>query len=326
MIRKKIAIVGAGFAGMTAARELQKNHDVTVFEKARGVSGRLATRYAEPWQFDHGAQHIFAKSDAFVAFVEDLKKQGCVDLWSARFAEIKDNQVQRVAQWGDGKLRHYVGVPGMNAMVQHLAQDCHVRLNTRIQHLSYQDQQWHLHVEGSGVEKFDWCVLAMPQSQAIELALGVVEIPKELHDIKMKACFALMLGFDELPDFGWDAAMVHSPVLSWISVNSSKPQRPAKPAMVIHAKNAWADENIDMPMEEVQAVMLAAVREIIPSLPEPKHMDSQRWLYANVDKQNGKDCFIDDANQFAMIGDWFIQGRVEAAYHSAQSFLRIFNA
>lgn len=326
MIRKKIAIVGAGLAGITAARELQKNHDVTVFEKSRGVSGRLATRDATPWQFDHGAQHIFAKSDAFVTFIKDLKKQGCVELWSARFAEIKDNQVQRVAQWGDGKLHHYVGVPGMNAMVQHLAQDCQLRFNSRIYHIAREDDKWHLQVENGAVEAFDWCIIAIPQAQALELCVGAVAVPAELHQIKMKACFALMLGFDELPDFGWDVAMVHSPVLSWMSVDSSKPQRPDKPAMVIHAKNAWADENIDMPLEEVQAVMLAAVREIIPSLPEPKHMDSQRWLYANVDKRYGKECFMDKANQFAMIGDWFIHGRVEAAYQSAQHFLQIFKA
>ena len=40
----RIAVIGAGLSGLVAARSLQQDHDVTIFEKSRGVGGRMGTR------------------------------------------------------------------------------------------------------------------------------------------------------------------------------------------------------------------------------------------------------------------------------------------
>jgi len=54
-----IAVVGAGMAGITCARTLQQaGHQVTVFEKSRGLGGRMATRDSAFGSFDHGAQYF----------------------------------------------------------------------------------------------------------------------------------------------------------------------------------------------------------------------------------------------------------------------------
>lgn len=54
----KIAVIGAGVAGLTAGRILAgSGHEVVVFEKSRGYGGRLATRYAgadNSTKVDHG--------------------------------------------------------------------------------------------------------------------------------------------------------------------------------------------------------------------------------------------------------------------------------
>ena len=42
----------------------------------------------------------------------------------------------------------------------------------------------------------------------------------------------------------------------------------------------------------------------------------QGWRYANIEKQNGQDFFIDKKQNIAFCGDWFIQGRIESAYIS----------
>ena len=56
-----IAIIGAGLSGLTAANILREHANVTVFDKAKGPSGRLATRRADPYSFDHGCQFFSAK-------------------------------------------------------------------------------------------------------------------------------------------------------------------------------------------------------------------------------------------------------------------------
>ena len=42
----------------------------------------------------------------------------------------------------------------------------------------------------------------------------------------------------------------------------------------------------------------------------------QGWRYANIKKQNNLEFFLDRDNKFGLCGDWFVQGRIEAAYLS----------
>ena len=65
----RIAIIGAGLSGLTAADSLKDYAEITIFEKARSVGGRMSNRRAEPYFFDHGAQYFSAKTDEFKAFI-----------------------------------------------------------------------------------------------------------------------------------------------------------------------------------------------------------------------------------------------------------------
>ena len=57
--KKKIAVVGAGIAGLTCAYELQRaGYEVTVFEKETWVGGRMASRTNDGLIFDIGADHL----------------------------------------------------------------------------------------------------------------------------------------------------------------------------------------------------------------------------------------------------------------------------
>lgn len=52
----KIAVIGAGIAGLRAALELAPDHMVTIFEKSAGVGGRVATRRFGEVPVNHGAK------------------------------------------------------------------------------------------------------------------------------------------------------------------------------------------------------------------------------------------------------------------------------
>ncbi|MCA1599187.1 MAG: FAD-dependent oxidoreductase [Chloroflexi bacterium] len=55
----RIAIVGAGAAGLAAGRTLAaQGHDITIYEKSRGFGGRAATRRTHDCALDHGAQYL----------------------------------------------------------------------------------------------------------------------------------------------------------------------------------------------------------------------------------------------------------------------------
>jgi len=57
--KPKIAIIGAGLAGLNLARLLGELADVIVFEKSDKVGGRLSTLNEQGFSFDHGAQFFY---------------------------------------------------------------------------------------------------------------------------------------------------------------------------------------------------------------------------------------------------------------------------
>lgn len=124
---KKIAIIGAGLAGLTAAHFLRQKADITIFEKSRGVSGRLSTRRAEPYHFDHGAQYFSARTDQFKDFIQPLIHSGVIEPWNARFVDISNREISSVKS-GDDHDSYYIGVPGMNAIGKYLSRDLDVRI------------------------------------------------------------------------------------------------------------------------------------------------------------------------------------------------------
>ncbi len=65
----KVAVIGAGISGLMCARTLADHGcDVSVFEKSRGVSGRMSTRRVDDsLSFDHGAQYFTARDRSLQA-------------------------------------------------------------------------------------------------------------------------------------------------------------------------------------------------------------------------------------------------------------------
>jgi renalase len=121
---KNIAIVGAGMAGITAARTLIKaGHLVTIIEKSRGVGGRMSTRRTEFGSFDHGAQYFTVRDDRFRSMMQwalntapDIARP-----WAANAVRVLDNQGRTLEAALPSREPHWVAQPGMNALVEHMA-------------------------------------------------------------------------------------------------------------------------------------------------------------------------------------------------------------
>lgn len=69
MSKKRIAVIGAGIAGLTCAYNLQeKGFEVTVFEKEPTVGGRMSSRTKDGFVFDLGADHLCDLYDHMKAY------------------------------------------------------------------------------------------------------------------------------------------------------------------------------------------------------------------------------------------------------------------
>jgi len=318
----RVAVIGAGLSGLHVAREIGREHDVTIFDKARGPGGRMATRHAGRWHFDHGAQFFTARTAAFQRFLAPLEAAGVVAHWPARFAEIRKSTITAERAWTTD-YPHYVGVPHMNAIGKHLAVGVDIRTATRIEQLEQTDAGWALHGDGECLpERYDWVVVTAPSPQAAELLPAGSPLSRIAEAAPMKSCFALMLGFEALSDPGFDAALVRDRDISWISVNSRKPGRGDSGSIVVHASNDWADAHLDTDIGAVREHMLDELTAASGiDAQSAAHIDVHRWRYANTDKQPPGPSPVDDDHRLAVCGDWLVRGRVESAFTSADRLL-----
>jgi len=315
---KRIAIVGAGIAGLTLAREINTDAEVTVFEKSRGYGGRMATRQAETYQFDHGAQFFTAKSELFMHFLEPHIAKGHVVRWDPEFVEIESGKIVSRRSWADGPA-HYVCAPKMNQLARQMAAGLDVMLEARVTKIVSAGSHWRLYDQDQvSLGEFDWVILAIPAVQALDLIPGSFSARDPIRQKRMLGCYSLMLGFAQALPLDWQVAFVGGADISWISNDSSKPGRPGPYTLLVHSTNRWAEANMDADPETVIKFLLQELEQVAGvNGSAADHVGLHRWRYANIEKQCGERYFIDPEQRLAAVGDWCIHGRIEAAFLAA---------
>ena len=312
----KIAIIGAGISGLTTAINLDKNYEITLFEKSRGAGGRICTRYMDSYNFDHGAQFFTARSPEFKEFLKPLINSGVIDNWKARLIEVRDNVIINRQQWNND-LPHYVGVPSMSSIGKYLSKNLNIKLNAKVS-IQKSPEGWKVvDSDGEVFGHYDWVISSIPAEQSLKLLPEYFSHYDALKQKKMLGCYSLMLGFDEALDLDWDAAQLTGTDISWISVNSSKPGRPDDYSLLVHSTNDWAEEHLDDDVDAVKEYLCSQVAEIIgQNVYSAQHIDLHRWRYANIPKQDKNTLFIDPESKLAACGDWCKKGRIEEAFRS----------
>ncbi|MGB3455182.1 MAG: FAD-dependent oxidoreductase [Litorimonas sp.] len=310
----KIAIIGAGMAGLTAARALSENHEVVVFDKSRGVGGRMSTRYAGDYEFDHGAQYFTLSDPEFETLIRDLPEAAP---WESRGLYIRTGELT-----ADTGRPRWVGAPRMNRVPKALAEGLDIRLGRRVSRIAGQPGELTLRFEDGAPEgPFDRVICTAPAPQAMDLLPRRSSLQSILSEVKMHACFALMVGWPEPFDPGWDTLRVGNLPVSWIARNQSKPGRAdGVSTLVVHAAPDWSDTHADADRDWVQSVLLEVASALCGrKLDQAPHIALHRWLYAYADEGVGRDCLVDPALGVVLAGDWCVGGRVEGAFVSGRA-------
>mgnify|MGYP005627738243 FL=1 len=317
----KIAIIGAGLSGLSTAHFLKDHAEITLFEKACDVGGRISTRRAEPYFFDHGAQYFTARTKAFQDFIQPLINQGIIERWSARYVKFDSDQIIERKNWIDDEPR-YVGVPGMNKIAKHLAEGLNVHINTRIVSLK-RGNTWQLTDEsGQLYSDFDWVISTAPSPQAAEFLPKKFKYYDDIKDVEMRACFSLMLGFSKNIPLEFEAAHVIHSDISWIAVNSHKPGRTDRFTLMVHSSEEYSEAHIDDDRETVMQHLMNETSNVIGhdvSIADYKTVHG--WRYANNAKRENFHIFLDPDLKLAACGDWCLGGRVEGAFTSTYNLV-----
>ncbi len=315
-----IAVIGAGISGLSCATALRNaGHTVQVFDKSRGLGGRMSTRKGEGWQADHGAPYFKTYDSKFRAEVTRWCEAGAAAPWQPRLKVLKGG----VWEDGNANVHMFVGTPAMTSPARLLASTLNVRLGTTIKKLTRRSDdnfRWHLlSAEDGWLEvHFDAVVIAIPAPQA-ETLLDDIGHPFAAHAkaVSMQGCWALMMQFAEPVDLGWDAAVIHDGLLSWAARDSAKPGRPTSETWVLHASAAWSNDNLERPATEIAEAMIGAFRKIGGPLPVSKI--AHRWRFARCEVDGASLPHWDNTHRLGLCGDWLNAGRVEGAWLSGQA-------
>jgi len=335
--RSHIAVVGAGMAGIACARTLvQAEHRVTVFEKSRGVSGRMATRSTPFGTFDHGAQYFTVRDPRFALALTTAPR--VCKAWSASTVRVLDTFGLVAAAGLPAREPHWVPAPGMNALLKHwaapLLESGSIELETqvtRIERDSLNPNQWQLRTTGAQDSQhvysgFDAVALAIPNPQAQNLLQNSAQAPRIVRDlakVQVAPCWTLMLAFPQASQPGmshlgpqWNAARSTHHRIAWLSRESSKPGRGSIERWTVQASAAWSLEHLEDDAPRVQAKLLKAFSEITGIRAEPSHAQVHRWRYAQTVQPLGETHLWDPTARIGAAGDWCIGHRVEDAFIS----------
>lgn len=285
-----IAVIGAGVSGLAAARVLaEAGRSVVVFDKARGVGGRCATRRIDGQPADFGALWFHGEEPAFRAAFDGLPAGEVLDGWP------------RVTR-GAGPTCHPraldEGVPrwalrsGATAFPKHLARGLDVRTAARATGVQPDEAGVALTFEDGSRLVADDVVITTPPEQATELlsrwpasreldaarlVLRLLGTTASLTAIATYPVDTPLPDFDVLHPDGDDVVLV-------VAHDSAKRAAPTARVMVVQATPAWSRAHLeDDPGAWGASLIASASRCVGGWMERPTSIVAHRWRYARVD-------------------------------------------
>ncbi|OIN08952.1 NAD(P)/FAD-dependent oxidoreductase [Oceanisphaera psychrotolerans] len=318
-MKPSIAIIGAGMAGLTLARELAPHAELTLFEKARGLGGRMSTRRNGTHQWDHGAQFFTARTAAFKALLSPFIDRGIVAEWQPNITTLSPAKPPFKRLWFEP---HYVAVPAMNQLLKTLADGLDVRLQTRVGRVAQQQEKWQLHDEHDRpLGEYDWVISSAPLPQTRALLPAPQLGHNALDGFAMQPCYALLLAVDDAALPVWDAARVNNSPINWIAFNHRLPGRQRQVgAVVVHSTPEWAAIHLENDQEQVKQRLIDHFCTLTGvDAGAITQAQLHRWRYAISTEVAEPDpgFVMNEHGRLAACGDWCLGGRVEAAFTSA---------
>ena len=332
----RIAVLGAGIAGLACARTLARaGRTVTVFEQEGHVGGRMASCETPFGTFDHGAQYFTVRDERFRQALATAP--GASRAWSANAVRVLDPH-GRVAEAAlPSRERHFVGAPTMDAVARQWARplldagSIELRTHvTRIERDALDGLRWQLQTSGPEDSNhvysgFDTVLLALPCAPAAALlrASSQSALSRAMEGVEVAPCWSLMLAFPNAVDPSlvtlgpqWNAALSTHHRIAWLARESSKPGRSTVERWTVQASPAWSQEHLDDDEPTVIAKLQKAFAEVTGIRAEPSFAQVFRWRNAKTLKPLGKSMLWDAGLGLGACGDWCLGHRAEDAFVS----------
>jgi renalase len=313
----RIAVVGAGLAGLVAARRLADDHDVVVLEKNPDIGGRLATRQLGDAVVDSGAQFFTVRGPALAEQVDDWVARGLVHVWCRGFDQPQDGYPR------------FVGTSGMASLARDLAAGVEVRTGHMVFSLRRRDGGWDVVVDDGTIVTVDRVLLTCPVAQAWALlAQSGVEFPDELGRREYHRTIGLLVALDRpssVPAPGgvqFDPADAASP-FGFIADSVAKGISDS-PAVTFHATQPWSREHWDDPPADLESALVERARRWTGDA-RIVAAKVAKWRFAGPVRTWPEPFWSDASRTIVVAGDLFAGPKFEGAFNSGLAAAEAFS-
>jgi len=264
--------------------------------------------------FDHGAQYITARGQAFKSYLDELVASAYARRWTPKMADGSD--IKQMTPW-------FVGTPGMSSIIRPLAEGVRIATERRVHSLETGEKGWTLVFEDeSSIGPYHAVAIATPPADAKLLAGRVDVIAEPLEKVRISPCWAVLVRLEDKLLPAQDVFSDMNEVIRWIARNNAKPSRPSRgDHVVIHASPGWSRETEDVESETIADELWSEASNVL-SLPptRPAQMSAFLWRQGLVDQPVGETFLYSSAHRLGVAGDWCF-GRL--AEHAFESGLRL---
>lgn len=325
-----VLIVGAGMAGIMAARLLEeRGARVCLLDKGKSVGGRMATRRIGPGVADHGAQFFTVRNPEFQQLVERWLEDRQVFVWSNGFS---DGSLQEPDQ--DGHPR-YAAYEGLNALAKYLARDLHdVRVNTRIMTATCDSNGWILQDEEGNLYLGKSLLLTCPVPQSLEiLDAGATVLSRDDQSALSRIEYAPSLtglfwveGRVTLPQPGV-VQRRHTNII-WIADNQRKGISPDATIITVEASAQYSVQMWSAPDDRILNAFRTDLQIFLSESAVIREAQLKRWRYATPTTLYDERSFVaDNTPPLVFAGDAFggpnVEGAVLSGRAAGQELLRV---
>ncbi|AKJ26996.1 NAD(P)/FAD-dependent oxidoreductase [Caldimonas brevitalea] len=276
MTRQRIAVIGAGLAGLACARRLQDaGQAVTVFEQQPVPGGRCASHASPAGVFDHGANGFGAVGATFCAQVRAWAEQGWVGA-----------DPQTPERW--------VTTGPMQSLPERLAQGCTLALPVDVAAVEREQAHWRLRTHNPlplGLDPcFDAVVVTLPAERAVTLLAADPALAAAAREVKSEPCWTAMVAWPgplPLRTARLDPAALAAAggVLSAAWRDDDRPARAPVSGVgarwVLQASPYWSANNLDArPADVARRLLDAFATALSAKLARPVYSATHLWRHA----------------------------------------------
>jgi len=279
------------------------NNVVKVWDKAKGVGGRMSTSrspFNPDLTADLGAQYFTKTPASKKSYFDELTTNGLLIPLS------HDIQGQRPNPSGS---EDFVTPKGCSSIVKHFFAKAEIKVQTE-HHVSnlqkVNDDTWQVSTANGVTDDFDVVILTMPVPQILALddAMDNSLIPnhleKNLKAVKYSSRYAMALFYEEVEEgfnfladdkSGICAKYIdNDPIFRYLSVDTVKrcaadgnnSSSKGGVSIVLHTTVPFGVKHVEKTPDEMKPVLMEKIRELFPDWPEPKSVKCQKWRYSQA--------------------------------------------